>query len=109
MLPGTTLTELKIQSRIDGAKKFTSTTLMPCMVFINGKSRENSSSKLRWVIVKRTDGKEYEFSFADFSRLGLNDIEYMYLLKVQGKLHHLKLEYEIDFISALLLYIFEES
>ncbi|GKA43780.1 hypothetical protein Tco_0736504 [Tanacetum coccineum] len=53
----------------------------------------------------RTDGKEYEFSFADFSRLSLNDIKDMYLLKVQGKRHHLKLEYEIDFINALLLYI----
>ncbi|GKD86836.1 hypothetical protein Tco_1357990 [Tanacetum coccineum] len=52
--------------------------------------------------VKRIDGKEYEFSYADFSRLSLNDIEDMYLLKVQGKLHHLKLEYDIN---ALLLYI----
>ncbi|GJV02121.1 hypothetical protein Tco_1335690 [Tanacetum coccineum] len=41
----------------------------------------------------------------DLSRLSLNDIEDMYLLKVQGKLHHLKLEFEIDFINSLLLYI----
>ncbi|GJT52054.1 hypothetical protein Tco_0978211 [Tanacetum coccineum] len=38
-------------------------------------------------------------------RLSLGDTEDMYLLKVQGKLHHLKLEYENDFINALLLYI----
>ncbi|GJT47915.1 hypothetical protein Tco_0974072 [Tanacetum coccineum] len=33
------------------------------------------------------------------------NIEDMYVLKVQGKLHHLKVEYENDFINALLLYI----
>ncbi|GJZ36869.1 (R)-mandelonitrile lyase-like protein [Tanacetum coccineum] len=55
--------------------------------------------------VKRIDNKEYEFSYADLSRLNLNDIEDMYLLKVHGKLHHLKLEFEIDFINALLLCI----
>nr|GEW72958.1 hypothetical protein [Tanacetum cinerariifolium] len=54
--------------------------------------------------VKRTYNKEYEFSYAALSRLSLNDIEDMYLLKVQGKLHHLKLEFEIDFINALILY-----
>ncbi|GJV83913.1 hypothetical protein Tco_1523811 [Tanacetum coccineum] len=41
----------------------------------------------------------------DLSRLGLNDMEGMYFLKVQGKPHHRKLEFEIDFINALLLYI----
>ncbi|GKB27907.1 hypothetical protein Tco_0867308 [Tanacetum coccineum] len=55
--------------------------------------------------VKRTNNKEYEFNYADLSRLGLNDMEGMYFLKVQGKPHHRKLEFEIDFINALLLYI----
>ncbi|GJR41972.1 reverse transcriptase domain-containing protein [Tanacetum coccineum] len=55
--------------------------------------------------VKRTNNKEYEISYADLSRLSLNDIEDMYLLKIQGKVHHLKLEYEVDFINALLVYI----
>nr|GFB42830.1 hypothetical protein [Tanacetum cinerariifolium]GFB42873.1 hypothetical protein [Tanacetum cinerariifolium] len=32
--------------------------------------------------VKRSDGKEYELSYEDFSRLGLDDIEDIYLLKV---------------------------
>ncbi|GJW64032.1 hypothetical protein Tco_0115916 [Tanacetum coccineum] len=53
--------------------------------------------------VKRTYNKEYEFSYADLARLRLNDVEDMYLLKVQEKLHHLKLDFEIDFINALLL------
>nr|GEU29954.1 zf-CCHC domain-containing protein/UBN2 domain-containing protein [Tanacetum cinerariifolium] len=68
--------------------------------------------KMKWyydfltsIKVKRTDNKEYEFSSEDLSRLSLNDIEHMYLLKVQGKLYHVKLDYEIDFINALLLYI----
>ncbi|GKB43005.1 hypothetical protein Tco_0887947 [Tanacetum coccineum] len=49
--------------------------------------------------------KEYEFSYADLPRLSLNDIEDMYLLKVQDKLHHLQSDFEINFINALLLYI----
>ncbi|GJV69568.1 hypothetical protein Tco_1485077 [Tanacetum coccineum] len=56
-------------------------------------------------MVKRPGNKEYEFNYADLPRLGFNDVEDMYLLKVQGKLHHLKLDFEIDFINALLLYI----
>ncbi|GJY94996.1 copia protein [Tanacetum coccineum] len=56
-------------------------------------------------VVKRSDNKEYEFSYADLPRLSLNDVEEMYLLKVQGKLHHLKLDFEMDFINAPLLYI----
>ncbi|GJS02478.1 hypothetical protein Tco_0318986 [Tanacetum coccineum] len=35
------------------------------------------------------DKKEYTLSYADLPRLNLNDIEDMYLLKVQDKLHHL--------------------
>nr|GEX09770.1 hypothetical protein CTI12_AA475510 [Tanacetum cinerariifolium] len=53
------------------------------------KTRENISSKLRWgygflssMKVKRTDDKEYEFSYADFSRLNINDIEDMNMLKI---------------------------
>nr|GEU41943.1 hypothetical protein [Tanacetum cinerariifolium] len=62
-------------------------------------------SFLTSIKVKRIDKKEYEFCYADLPRLNLNYIEDMYLLKVQGKLHHLKLEFKIDFINALLLYI----
>ncbi|GJV42021.1 hypothetical protein Tco_1420461 [Tanacetum coccineum] len=57
------------------------------------------------IVVKRSNNKEYEFSYADLPRLSLNDVEEMYLLKVQGKLHHLKLDFEMDFINAPLLYI----
>ncbi|GKB84740.1 hypothetical protein Tco_0957012 [Tanacetum coccineum] len=62
-------------------------------------------SFLMSIKIKRIDNKEYEFSYVDLLRLSLKDIEDMYLLNVQRKLHHLKLEYEVDFINALLLYI----
>ncbi|GKD24291.1 hypothetical protein Tco_1230505 [Tanacetum coccineum] len=53
----------------------------------------------------RSDDKEYEFSYADLPRLSLNDVDDMYLLEVQDKLHHLSLEFMIDFNNALLLFI----
>lgn len=43
-------------------------------------------SFLNKIILKRLDEKEYVISEADFPRLHLNDIEDMYLFKVQGKL-----------------------
>ncbi|GKD07202.1 hypothetical protein Tco_1186887 [Tanacetum coccineum] len=46
------------------------------------------------IVVRKSDKKEYTFSYADLHRLNLNDIEDMYLLKVQDKLHHLELEFE---------------
>nr|GEW85153.1 hypothetical protein [Tanacetum cinerariifolium] len=54
---------------------------------------------------RRFADKEYEFSYADLPRLSLNDVEDMYLLQVQYKLHHLLLEFVKDFNNALLLYI----
>ncbi|GJZ23146.1 copia protein [Tanacetum coccineum] len=54
------------------------------------------------IIVRRSDDKEYEFNYADLPRLGLNDVEDMYLLQFQDKLHHLPLEFVNN---ALLLFI----
>ncbi|GKB84437.1 hypothetical protein Tco_0956709 [Tanacetum coccineum] len=45
------------------------------------------------------------FMESDFPRLNLNDIEDMYLLKIQDKIHHLDGVDEYDLINALLLYI----
>ncbi|GJY69567.1 hypothetical protein Tco_0472549 [Tanacetum coccineum] len=53
----------------------------------------------------RSDDKEYEFGNAYLPRLSLNDVEDMYLLQVQDKLHHLPLEFVKDFDNALLLFI----
>jgi hypothetical protein len=57
------------------------------------------------LILKRIDEKEYEISESDFPRLHLNDIEDMYLLKVQGKLCNLPKEMQLAFITALLIYM----
>ncbi|GJV78706.1 hypothetical protein Tco_1514576 [Tanacetum coccineum] len=57
------------------------------------------------IVVMRSDDQEYEFSYADLPRLSLNDVEDMYLLHVQDKLHHLPLEFVKDFNNALLLFI----
>ncbi|GKA58096.1 hypothetical protein Tco_0757284 [Tanacetum coccineum] len=53
----------------------------------------------------RSDDKEYEFSYVDLPRLSVNDVEDMYLLQVQDKLHHLPLEFVKDFNNALLMFI----
>nr|GEW63008.1 hypothetical protein [Tanacetum cinerariifolium] len=47
----------------------------------------------------------YEFSYADLSRLSLNDVKDMYLFQVQDKLHHLPLKFVKDFNNVLLLFI----
>ncbi|GJZ73069.1 hypothetical protein Tco_0637215 [Tanacetum coccineum] len=56
------------------------------------------------IVVRRSNDNEYEFSYADLPRLSLNDVEDMYLLQVQDKLHHLPLEFMKDFNNALLLF-----
>ncbi|GKA45025.1 hypothetical protein Tco_0737821 [Tanacetum coccineum] len=55
--------------------------------------------------VRRSDDKEYEFSYADLPRLSLNNVEDMCFLQVQDKLHHLPLEFVKHFNNALLLSI----
>jgi hypothetical protein len=57
------------------------------------------------ITLKRLDEKEYDISESDFPRLLLNDIEDMYLLKVQGKLCGLPKEIQLAFIQALLIFI----
>ncbi|GJV15889.1 hypothetical protein Tco_1361212 [Tanacetum coccineum] len=57
------------------------------------------------IVVRRSDKQEYTFSYANLHRLSLNDIEDMYLLKVQDKMHHLPSDDEKDFNNTLLLFI----
>ncbi|GJU63281.1 hypothetical protein Tco_1245116 [Tanacetum coccineum] len=53
-------------------------------------TREKYATSLtKHYAARRSDKKEYTFGYADLPRLNLNDIEDMYLLKVQDKLHHL--------------------
>ena len=56
-------------------------------------------------IVKRQDEKKYKFSEADFPDLYLNDIEDMYLEKVQGRMCEFDTDTQYNFISSLLLFI----
>ncbi|GJU40227.1 hypothetical protein Tco_1193184 [Tanacetum coccineum] len=51
---------------------------------------------LKEIVVRRANQKEYTFKEADFPRLHLNDIEDMYLLYAQNKLHHLTNDEETD-------------
>ncbi|GKG29274.1 hypothetical protein Tco_0416639, partial [Tanacetum coccineum] len=47
---------------------------------------------LDWITVRRNDDKLYTFKEGDYNRLRLQDIEYMLLLLVQGKLTNLNVE-----------------
>jgi hypothetical protein len=62
-------------------------------------------SFLNRIVLKRLDEQEYVISESDFPRLLLNDIEDMYLLKVQGKLCNLPKDMQLAFITALLIFI----
>ncbi|GJW23382.1 hypothetical protein Tco_0034004 [Tanacetum coccineum] len=56
---------------------------------------------LKEMVVRRADQNEYAFKEADFSRLHLNDIEDMFLLYVQHKLHNLTSDEIVDLVNAL--------
>ncbi|GJX23279.1 hypothetical protein Tco_0227724 [Tanacetum coccineum] len=60
---------------------------------------------LKEIVVKRAYQKEYTFMESDFPRLNLNNIEDLYLLKIQDKIHHLDGVDEFDLINSLLIYI----
>ncbi|GJY04482.1 hypothetical protein Tco_0370422, partial [Tanacetum coccineum] len=57
------------------------------------------------IVFRRSDDKEYKFSYTDLPRLSVNNVEDMYLLQVQDKLHHLPLEFVKDFNNALIMFI----
>ncbi|GJV85683.1 hypothetical protein Tco_1525581 [Tanacetum coccineum] len=47
---------------------------------------------LDWTTIRRNDDKLYTFKEGDYNRLRLQDVEYMLLLLVQGKLTNLNVE-----------------
>ncbi|GJS37519.1 RNA-directed DNA polymerase, eukaryota, reverse transcriptase zinc-binding domain protein [Tanacetum coccineum] len=57
------------------------------------------------IIVKRENQKEYLLKETDFPRLHLHDIEDMFLLYLQNKLHHLKGDVQTDLVVALQFFI----
>ncbi|GJU66412.1 auxin response factor 19 [Tanacetum coccineum] len=75
------------------------------MEFITRKMADKTSSINDRIPGNRSYKQDYTFSYADLPRLNLNDIEGMYLLKVQDKMRHLPSEDEKDFNNALLLFI----
>ncbi|GKB88278.1 hypothetical protein Tco_0960550 [Tanacetum coccineum] len=60
---------------------------------------------LEEIMVTRTDEKEYKFYEADFSNLNQNDIEDMYMLKIQNKVRNIKGTEEFDLVNVLRMYI----
>ncbi|GKD38787.1 hypothetical protein Tco_1258994, partial [Tanacetum coccineum] len=59
---------------------------------------------LDWIIVRRYDNKLYTFKEGDFKRLHLQDIEYMLILLVQGKLTNLNVEDCLTFGVSLRMF-----
>ena len=57
------------------------------------------------IVVKRQDEMKYKFSEAYFPDLYLNDIEDMYLEKVQGRMRGFDREIQYNFMASLLLFI----
>ena len=60
---------------------------------------------LKKIVVKRQDERDYAFSEADFENLSINDIEDMYLAKVQGRMRQFPTEVQREFIKSLLIFI----
>ena len=60
---------------------------------------------MKLIFVKRQDERLYKFSKADIPDLNMNDIEDMYLEKIERRMQHYTWELQYNFISALLLYI----
>ncbi|GJV35030.1 hypothetical protein Tco_1407507 [Tanacetum coccineum] len=56
---------------------------------------------LEEIVVKRTDKKEYMFVEADILYLHQNDIEDLYLLKIQNKIYNINVVDEFDLINVL--------
>nr|GEV86453.1 hypothetical protein [Tanacetum cinerariifolium] len=59
---------------------------------------------LKGIVVKRADPKEYTFGEANFSRLHLNDIEDIFLLYVQRKIHNLMGDEIVSLVNALRMF-----
>ncbi|GJR31833.1 hypothetical protein Tco_1108065 [Tanacetum coccineum] len=60
---------------------------------------------LKEIVVKRVYQKEYTFLETNFRRLNQNNIEDLYLFKIQDKIHNLVGIDEFDLKNSLLLYI----
>ncbi|GKD29730.1 hypothetical protein Tco_1240508 [Tanacetum coccineum] len=64
----------------------------------------HSYKHLDWITVRRDDEKLHTFKEGDFKRVGLQDIEDMLLLLVQGKLTNLNVEERLAFSVSLRMF-----
>ena len=60
---------------------------------------------LKTIVLKRADFQDYVISEGDFKHLRPNDFEDLYLLHLQGKLHHLPSHEKKTLVFAVLLWI----
>ncbi|GJX06068.1 hypothetical protein Tco_0194000 [Tanacetum coccineum] len=67
--------------------------------------KEYGYGYLKEIVVKRANQKEYRFEEADFPRLHLNNIEDMFLMYYQNKLHHLDGNIQTKLAVALRFFI----
>ncbi|GKD13575.1 retrotransposon protein, putative, ty1-copia subclass [Tanacetum coccineum] len=59
---------------------------------------------LDWITIRRDDDKLYKFKEGDFKRLRIQDIEYMMLLLIQGKLTNLTVKGRLAFNVSLRMF-----
>nr|GEX79518.1 hypothetical protein [Tanacetum cinerariifolium] len=64
----------------------------------------NNYKHLDWIIVRRDNEKLYKFKEGNFKRLRIQDIEYMLLLLVQGKLTNLTIDECVAFNVSLRMF-----
>ena len=60
---------------------------------------------LKTIILRRADSNDYTISEGDFKHLRANDFEDLYLLHLQGKLHHLNAREKKTLVFAVLQWI----
>ncbi|GKB91048.1 hypothetical protein Tco_0963320 [Tanacetum coccineum] len=61
---------------------------------------------LEEIVVTRFDKKEYKFCESNFPFLNQNDIEYLYIMKIQNKMRNINGTEEYDLVNALKMYIY---
>ncbi|GKA25046.1 hypothetical protein Tco_0711079 [Tanacetum coccineum] len=66
--------------------------------------KQSGYGYLKEIVVRRAYQKEYTFREADFSSLHLNDIEDMFLLYVQHKIHNLTGDEIVALVNALRMF-----
>ena len=85
-------------------EQVTSDLRIMAVISVSG-SKKYDYTFLSAITVRRHDNQIYSFSEADFPDLSLNDIEDLYLIKLQGKLQHLSTDLQYAFSAAICHFI----